>query len=611
MFNVKVDNLRQEIKIAEEFRNKHLEGPEEIKKRYVGRYHRKDRQPNIAVAENHAYEYASVIAPSLMYDPPKVVCTAKNPEAGGGEMSMGMMATGIQLSLNRWAEDADATETLRELLLDFLFTWAAALVVEGNQPGYEGVELAPTRPYLLRIPNRHFFLDPNAMTNSPMANNGPRYMGHMWSADVEDLLKDEDYDSNTVKLLAVDSDMEKYNPERNSGLTVPKRREILGYDIWVPEVAAETSEPGYNGTIFTIGLGNDPDGTTKKARYLRSPRPAYCPPWGPYVMYGAHKVIDSPYFMSPLVAVAEQAEEVNLHVATAADDAKSFKRFAVAPSQNRADGERIVTVRNGQLILLDSTEGINEMTIGGVSDAQYKYIDAARERLNRTSGLTDALRGEVRSNVTATESAIANAGTNVRIDGLKRTHRSAVERILKSVAWYMFHSDQFESGLGEEGVKAGMSDFQGGLSGERADFNFFDMSLSIEPYSMEHTDQVLLQRRIEQAWGKTLEAIQIMQQAPFVKWREPLRLIWEVLDIGNADEWIDFDALEDSQQRQAQNERMQAEGQTGSGGGGAAELQLAGGGAGLGETGGGGDIQNPIATANETGGVMAETYGGA
>ena len=188
MFNVKVDNLRQEIKIAEEFRNKHLEGPEEIKKRYVGRYHRKDRQPNIAVAENHAYEYASVIAPSLMYDPPKVVCTAKNPGAGGGEMSMGMMATGIQLSLNRWAEDADATETLRELLLDFLFTWAAALVVEGNQPGYEGVELAPTRPYLLRIPNRHFFLDPNAMTNSPMANNGPRYMGHMWSADVEDLL---------------------------------------------------------------------------------------------------------------------------------------------------------------------------------------------------------------------------------------------------------------------------------------------------------------------------------------------------------------------------------------------------------------------------------------
>lgn len=610
MFNAKPDNLRQEIRVHSEFRDKYLNKAEEIERRYTGRYFRSDRQPDIAIAENHAYEYVSVISPSLLYDPPKTLCTAKNPEQTGGEMTMGDMATGIQLSLNRWAEDADVTETLRELLVDFLFTWSVALVVEGDQPGFEGVELAPTRPYLLRIPSRHFFLDANAMTSNPMANNGPRLMGHMWSADVEDLAKDKNYESEAVKLLAIDSDMEKYNPERERGLNIPKRREIIGYDVWVPEHPAETSDPGYNGTIYTLGVGNDPEGTTKRGRYIRPPRPAYCPPWGPYIHYGAHKVKDCPYFMSPLVAVAEQAEEVNLHVSSAADAAKAYKRFAYAQSQNRSDGERVVTVKNGQMILLDSVEGIGELSIGGVSDAQYKYIDAARERLNRTSGLTDALRGEVRSNVTATESSIANAGTNVRIDGLKRAHRAAVEKILKTAAWYMFHGDQFESGLGEEGRKAGMESFVGGVTGDRANFKFFDMSMSIEPYSMEHTDQVLLQRRIEQAWGKTIEAIQVMQQAPFIKWKKPLRLIWEILDIGNADDWIDFDALEQSQQRQAQNDQMQAAGQMSSGGGGdaAAMLQLAGGG----ESGGpASEMSQPIQTANETGGIAGNAYGGA
>ena len=544
---VDADSLRQEILVATDFREKFLARLDDLVRRSYGRFYRSDRPPGSPMTENHGYEFQSVMLPTIVYDNPR--CKIKVAKADtadmNGEGTLGQMAKGLELFLNRWSEDSNVAQPLNDMAVDFMYCHMVALVTIGNQPGYQGVEMTPQQPYIIRIAPQHFILDPTAMTWNPMQSNGPRYMGHMWIADQEDLVDDPNYNSTAIKKLSVDTDVEIYYEERKH-LSVPLRNEIVAWDIWVPEMNELSDEPGYNGTIYTVAVSNTPDGTSKKAYMIREPRPAYAPPWGPYVMHGAMKVMNSPYPLSPLVAIAEQWEELNAHTTAAAENAASFKKFAYGEKANAVDVETIKHVRNGEVVLLDDTDKIGQMEIGGTSEAEYRFVEFSRERLNRASGLSDAYRGQT-SGVTATEASIADSGVKTRLSGLKRQFRTAVGLIFKTASWYAFYGEDFVANLGEEGERFGVSEYHGGIEGGRENFNFFDMSLSIDPLSMEHTDQAMFQRRVQLAFETVTSLAQVMPQTPWIKWREPVRTLFESLNVGDADEWIDFQALAEAQ----------------------------------------------------------------
>jgi hypothetical protein len=544
---VDADSLRQEILAATEFREKFLDRLDDLIRRSYGRFYRVDRKPGSPVTENHGYEYQSVMLPTLVYDNPRCKIRAARPDMTDafGMTTMGDMAQGLELFLNRWSEDSNVAQPLSDMAVDFMFAHMVALVTIGNQPGYQGVEMTPQQPYIIRIAPQHFILDPAAMTWNPMQSNGPRYMGHMWIADKDDLVDDPDYNSDVIEKLSVDADVEVYLAERKH-LSIPTRNEIVAWDIWVPEMNELSDAPEYNGTIYTVAVANTPAGTSKKAYMIRDPRPAYAPPWGPYVMHGSMKVMNSPYPLSPLAATAEQWEELNAHTTAAAENAAGFKKFAYGEKSNTADMETIKHASNGDVILLDDTDKIGQMEIGGTSEAEYKFVSFSRERLNRVSGLSDAYRGET-SGVTATEASIADTGVKARIGGIKRQFRMAVATIFKTAAWYGFYGEDFSASLGEEGKRLGVSEFQGGIEGGREHFNFFDLSLSIDPLSMEHTDQAMFQRRVQLAFETVSSLSQVMSQTPWIKWREPVRTLFQSLNVGDADDWIDFQKLAEAQ----------------------------------------------------------------
>jgi hypothetical protein len=560
------DSLRQEVRSSTAYRDHFLEAQSKIITRGHGNFYRDDKRPDRHITENHAYEYLSIMLPTLVYGNPRCKITSADPNQMDDSQSvtMGDMAKGIELFLNRWSEDSLVSQPLGELAVDFLHSWMVALVTIQDQPGYQGVEMVPQQPYIIRISPRRFIMDPTATSWGPMQSGGPRYMGHMWKADQEDLLKDPKYDHKAINLMATDGDIEAYDVDRKN-LDIPLRNEILAWDIWVPEIPS-TDQRGYNGTIYTIAAAHTAEGIGKKTYQIREPRPCYCPPWGPYVMQGAYKVVDQVYPLSPLVATAEQAEEVNNHTTAAAESAKSFKKFAYGERTNEADAETLKHVRNGEIAIFDDTEKIGSMEIGGASESQYKYTEWARQRLNRVSGLSDAQRGEVTGGVTATESSIAESGTKARVNGLKRQFRLATSLIFKTASWYAFHGEDFIGKLGAEGERAGMSEFRGGITAGREGFNFFDMTLHIDPLSMEHTDQAMFQRRAQMAFETLTNIAPVMLNTPWVKWREPVQMLFQSLNIANADEWIDFEQLKIMQQAAMQQAMGGGEG-GGEGGG--------------------------------------------
>lgn len=570
--NVSPDKLREEIEAACDVRDKHIAKVADLVKMFHGGYWRNDRLPPRAVVENHAYEFLSVMVPGVVYDDPRVKIRTANPMQTDalGLTTMGDRALKLQSSLNQWSINDELGGTLVDGLIDFYFAYCVWMVTMADHPGWQGYDAAPQKPHLVLLDPQHFFMDAAARSNDPTKLGGPRLNGHMWKADREDLLSDPMYDKEQVQLLALDSDVEKYDPEKHRGMDPPSRDEIVCWDVWVPErdvrmdhdyqlrmaqmgmEPVDPSEPGYSGTTYTIAACCSNDGIGKRSYYIRPPEPAFAPPWGRYIVSGYMKVPRSPYPLSPIMATAEQAEEVNAHMVAAAEDAASHKTFGVFNNLNAADGQRVKNVRHGHLIGLDEPEGFSTHEIGGVSEAQYKYNQFAQERLRRIAGLSSSSTGEPDADTTATAESIAQQGSQTRVEGIKQAFRRGVVRIFKTAAWYAHHGHGFRMAMGEDAAAIGEPVFYGGISPEEGtydpedpgnSFNFFDLSLSLEPYSMGHTDQLMLQSRMEGAWAKLIEAAPLMATTPHIRWGNAIKAFMEVLNIEDADEWIDQEAL--------------------------------------------------------------------
>ena len=88
------EQLRDEIRAATEYRDNFLKHVDTLIERYTGRYFRSDRALDRAITANHAYEFMSVMLPSLVYDAPQFkglayanVCKNRHGPVGHVELS--------------------------------------------------------------------------------------------------------------------------------------------------------------------------------------------------------------------------------------------------------------------------------------------------------------------------------------------------------------------------------------------------------------------------------------------------------------------------------------------------------------------------------------------
>jgi len=562
-------DLRDEIRAATDLRSKHLENVDRLVRRYTTSWYRSDRQPDTPTAHNHAYELMSVLLFAVLYDNPQVDISSDNPHEwdANGVLTAGQYSEALQMGLNRWSKKQMIGNALFDVAVDYFFAWSIVMTTTEDQPGYQSADIIRQWPRFHRIPAEHFVMDASAMTWDPVDANGPRWNGHMWKADKEDLLADPTYDKEAVKSLSVDTDLEKYDVEREGGLHIPKRGEIVGWDIWVPEYQIDGFYPedGYHGAIFTLAVGHGEGGMSKNPQWLRKPQPAFTPRWGPYTMFGYQKPRNSAFPLSALVATAEKAEELNAHEVAAAEDARAYKKFAAVSARNAPDAEKIKMVRNGEAIVVDAEDlrqSVAQIELGGASRTQLEWVERTRDALNRQSGMSDALRGEVTGDPTATEIAESSRGSTIRLNGLQRRFRMPIQRCYESALFFMFHGDDHKMALGQEGMKLGMTEIHGGRYGQvyikskggwveydgRDHWRYDDLTLTVEPWSMEHTDQNVLQRNVMKAVDVMLKMNQQMPTSPWMRWKKPMQKMWDVFNVGSADEWIDFEVLSQVQE---------------------------------------------------------------
>jgi hypothetical protein len=274
-------------------------------------------------------------------------------------------------------------------------------------------------------------------------------------------------------------------------------------------------------------------------------------------VFGVYTVPDDPYPLSPLVAIQSQIDDLNMHLSSVRMSAAAYKRLVLVDSRNHKLAQDIKDKPHDFIVLsesLDKDKVIN-LEIGGITQQQVQYSAMAQDRLDRVSGIHDAMRGNISGDATATEVAVAESSASMRMAHLKRQFQESVDNLGRSVAWYMWHDDRVVIPLGKEGVITLLESnpvFTGGVGMP----GWEDLEVSVDSYSMERVSEVMVQRRAMELLQITSNVAQGMVSMPHVKWKEILSIVGDALNVPNLSEMIDYGMLQQQQQPQQQPQQQ-------------------------------------------------------
>ena len=555
-------NLYEEIQAAEDLRDAHLESYTDLVSQFVGSAYRDMSDEGTDVPENHVYEYLSLTIPRLVHDNPRVRVSTRRP------VTQRMTSLAMEHGLNRWAKDTNVRQPLMMSGYDMLLNYGVLLTVQETQPGFDDTNPdSPQWPRCYRVSPKRFFVDPLALSFEQA-----RFVGHVWIRDKEDLLeeaKDDDtWNKEFIESIGDDVDVDNYRDSTGGKKNPPTRKEILGYEVWVPEIQHDEElgpMEGFNGTIYTISMAQG-TGDEIKVDYLREPRPYYGPPSGPYTMFGAYCVPDNSFPLSPLVAVAGQSDDLNEHVIAARRAAAQYKRMVFVDAKNKKLAQDVASSPDNFVVPVENLDkdSIVPVELGGVTQQMIGYIQMARERLDRNSGIQDAQRGVVTGDATATEVQIAEASGSMRFAYIRRQFIDAVNSAIRKVAWFMFHDDRVAFPIGVEAAEAmGQPEpwWVGGVQTMMTGERFEDLEMEVEAYSMERTNEALMQKRAMETLQIVTQSAPMMMQMPFLDWDSLLKIVGDAMNMPELGELINKEEMQQfiQAQQQAAAQQQQAE----------------------------------------------------
>jgi len=556
MLDVTPKNLYLEIEAAETLRDSYLESYSEIVDRFTGEAYQEGH--GISVPENHVYEYISLTVPKLIYDNPRVHVSTRRPVSQKG------VAEALEHGINRWIRDTRVRDTLERVAYDMLMSYGVIITSEAPQPGHSPGDVnAPHWPMCYRIAPNRFFMDPIAGDITEA-----RFAGHKWVRDKQDLLeeaKDDDtWNSEVIESLSENTGIDDVGRHTED---YPDRHEIVGYEVWVPEISMpnfDDEDPQFNGTIYTIGVSAPDENGKRKSDFIREPRNFYGPKYGPYCVYGVYTVPDRPYPLSPIVATLSQMDDLNAHVQSASASAARYKRLVFVDARNKKLLQDIKSQPDSYVVPVEGLSGdsIVPAEFGGITRQQIDYISMARDRLDRNSGMHDAQRGVVTGDATATEVQVAESSGSLRFAYIRRQFQEAVRRTVDNAAWYMYHDSRVVFPLGMDAARAlGMGEpyFVGGIPEQITGAMYSDVELEIDTYSMERANEALLQRRALEAYQVITQSAQMMAATPYVDWSSLLGKLGDSMNIPELGNLINEEQLKQmlqQQQEQQQSEQM-------------------------------------------------------
>ncbi len=520
MLDVTASNLWEEVQAAERFRDKHLERVNTLINYYTGSAY--SGEPGGDWSENHMFEFIRLNTSKVVFDNPKVRVKTRRPG------TQRPIAKAMQHGVNRNVKETELRRLLKRVFVNQCFCFDAVQTVVEPQPWADPRSNDTYHwPMSYSITRDRFFFDPLCMWYG-----SARYVGHKWVRDKSDILAEAKADPDkgwipeAVKQLSEDAGVEDLGERSDTNLRGNlRRKEVVGYDIWVPEKDLGDPAGGFNGSIYTISVAAGSLDGKPNIAYIRKPRAYYGPRWGPYTLFGVYPVPGDPWPLSPFVAMHRQMSELN-DIVTAANTAiRLYKKIVICSSDNP---DLIKKVKDTPAHFVIPVKGFKkdqvvEVELGGVTSQHVQQIELALGRMDRNSGIDEVHRGNVGSRSTATEIAVADESAKSSLAFVQQEFTDATTQVLKTRAWFMYHDDRVKFPLGEDAamdLQMGEPWFQGGMEGSQEEYAFDDLELEIEPYSMERMSEALARAQYKEMIELAVMAAPIIPAAPFYDWKK-------------------------------------------------------------------------------------------
>jgi len=607
MFDITETNLAREIESGEVVRDEVLKVLPNLRDQFVGK-------GNSEVAgqgrwiEQTALEYKSLIVPRIVQDNPRVAVRSRGrmPDAiirqllaarqlagqmlqmSGGQDAVALQALeaidaelrngwnlnghakGMEHILNRWERETNYKSNLDRVTYDMLEVYGVEQTTMWVKPGYDPCDSeSPRWPRSSIIPPDRFVMDPICVHHTEAL-----WKAHWEMRDRDELVRlAKDYPDQGWIKSAIES-VPVGNVEDEKNRVSVERNTIKVYEKWIPSYYENDwpgPDEGFHGGLFTFGVGMNQKGDALVGEFIRKPQPCYCPPWGPYVMFGVYEQRGNPYPIGPLAATYSQQCETNAHAKHISMSASEYRRAVVVRADNKQLIRKLKSSDKRLMVIPIETQYMDRdqvipMEIGGVTDQILQHYSIAKNRLDQSLGLSDAMRSNPKSNVTATADAIADSSSATRVAYIQRKMLDATTQSLSAKAFYFHMDDEIDEPLGPEvAEQLGLINprYKGGRDEEGNIIPFSSMEFEIDSYSMGRTNEALLQRNVMTAIQMLVGFAPVFQQFPWIDAKDVVTQIGDALNIPGLVDMIDFNQLREASHQMMQQQAMMGGGATG------------------------------------------------
>jgi len=577
-------DVYREIDNADKFKRTKIAKFDEQIEKYTGPFYDQNRERYDQ--ENFAYSYLSWMLPQMVFSSPRVRVGTRR--QGENEKQV---ALAIEHGLSRWVSDVNLRDLLVPVVTDSLFNFGVMLVTMEENDKLRGVQIpdeiysskaAPLRPTVQRVSQDDFGIDPAARSWSTA-----QYKFHKWRRVVEDLMAEAELDPKAGWHKEAIEGMTKRDGSENApfqrpNAQVPDRGDVEAWEIWVPGYQLEkddvpwdmgdeepTPEYGYNGTLFTLAVRANrekKDGKGADSAWIRDPIPYFGPPTGPYTMFGIYPVPNEVYPLGPITAVQSQVDELNRIDQAMSQSMQDWKRPLVYDEKNLKMAAALKNAQHNQYVGIPGFKPEDVLTgfeIGGVTEQQIIARNDRRNVLYGVSGFDEQQRGRVgAAGATATAVAEAAQNANARVEYIKEQNLKNTADVIEKVAWYLFHEEEvvFLINVGKDiGVPGKDAWFQGGDTDPESGTSFYDLELSIEPYSMERTNEGLHQRRVLEMHQLIMGSFQMIMMFPDAfPWSDWFNAVGDAMNIPGVGDMLKVEKIQEAATRGLQSGDTQA-----------------------------------------------------
>lgn len=560
-------DMLDELRGADEFFKPFFDGWTDAMMRYHGPGYREDEHSEqdggTYDPENFSLEWVSLIASQCVFGNPRVrIRTNRRGEAAE-------LAKAHQFALNRLVRASKIRNLNKKLVVDYGFRWFVTVTLPAWEMGFSEREDPKGWPSVKRISPRRFGWDPVAQEWEDK-----RYAYHKTISDKDDLedrarqFPDEGWNLDRIEGLTEDAGLDDMRSKPVKDYT-PIRGEIVLYHVWVPEYfptnedmkfhgAEKWEDPNRHGAWLTLGWGQDADGDDA-ADWVRRPYPYIGHRSGPYTMAGTYVIPDEVGPLAVIASVKAQTDERNDHARVLSKAMAVHKKGILVDGTDPDWEDKIREFEDHWVVALEGLDEISkkvvEIEIGGATELHIVHNEILKARVERATGISEAMQGKPRPGVTATAEMRAEEHRSIRVGFQIMEFREGVKDYLEKLSWYLVH-EQVDVELGPEangqffdpetGEALEQVVYHGGLveGEEELGDEFWDaLGFEIEPYSMTRTSEGLQQKRVLDLAQLVGYLAPMMVQLPFVEWDKLLEQIGDAMNMPTLGDMFDMDEL--------------------------------------------------------------------